>query len=552
MNYKYIMNKKIYILIILTLVVSISFGQQITSMGQDSVRHIIFQFGQLCDLSSASGAKQSNVRPTDRNVAYEFASLFKAYTTDTLQKEKDSLIIINFLDPRIGLFACYNIKNNNDSALRKEVDYCLNEKKSREFFPKVSVNQFIDTVYKFYSQTFSDIKENDIRILYNDIQHVGKRRYQILVEAPLNAFSGNIDVNYSSELGITSYNYKYDGQKTDQLSFNLRFYVSYDVFKMKGGQGEINFKIDSVSLIKPIQGGVMRGFTKARGYIEPYINYGMSFINLDSGDPRFDNLSEDNNFMMSGGVNATFFFNNRRFSPWDLGFTTGIGYKSYRSDYSLDRYIDTLKISDDFTAEQLGSEYDLYVDANTLDQQNRINVMEVPLQFTAYYNFSKKKNLGIYSRIGGLFNLILSNEHEMNDGAATYSGHIEKRINGIYTDYYFNPDLPEYGFSSYPADVKETNDLSMKNFFISGRLNIGLFGTNKIQSIGWHIGTFFDVDLTNILDDNHVAATSLTKGKGFMNSFYDINDKLYINSWGIEFGITIQLFKEKVIYRTSN
>ena len=542
------MNKKIYILIVLILALNVSFGQNISPEGKDSLKYYIYQFGQLCDLSSVGpGVKQSSPRAPDRSVAAEFAGLFGAFTIDSNRIEKDSLVIVPFLDPRIRLLDCYKIKNDSGTILRKAVDSCLNEKKSQEYFPKVSINQFIDTVYKFYSQSIADINQNDIQILYEDIQHVHGKRYQVIAQAPLNEFRGSIDVNYSSELG-TKYEYKADIQKTDQLSFNLRFYLSYDKIKNL----ETRFKIDSVTLIKPTGGAPPFGFTKSRGYLEPYFNFGASFIKLNSEDSRFDNLSEDNNFMLSTGVNATFLFNDRRFSRWDLGLTTGVGYKSIRSSYSLDRYIDTLAISDDYTAEQLGGTYDLYVDANNLDQQNQIKVLEVPLQFTAYYNFNKRKrNLGIYSRIGGLFNLVLSNDHTMNDGTITYTGHIKKFIDGEPTHYYFNADLPEYGFSTYQADVNETNELKLQNFFIGGRLNLGVFGTNKIRTIGWHIGTFFDVDLTNMLDNDHVPVTSLTRGKGYMDSFYDITDKLYINNWGVEFGISIQLFKEKIIYPKS-
>ena len=158
------MNKKIYLLIVLFLAVQATFGQQITNDGRDSLKLIITRFGQLLDLSTATGAKQTSVRPVDQAVAEEFRNLFNAYTLDTLRTEKDSLAIVSFLDPNIGIFDCYMIKNDNDSILRHEVDSCLNGKKTLEHFPKLSVSQYIDTVYKYYTQTISDINENDILI----------------------------------------------------------------------------------------------------------------------------------------------------------------------------------------------------------------------------------------------------------------------------------------------------------------------------------------------------------------------------------------------------
>jgi hypothetical protein len=552
MNYKYIMNKKIYLLIVLFLAVTASFGQQITPEGRDSVKLIITRFGQLFDLSAATGAKQTSVRPVEQAAADEFKKLFNAYTLDTLRAEKDSLVIVSFLDPNIGIFDCYMIKNTNDAILRHEVDSCLNGKKTLENFPKLSVNQFIDTVFKYYTQTISDINENDILIKSNDARHIHKKRHQVVAEAPIKEFRGNVDVNYSTVLGRKEYRFQApDLQKGEQLPINLRFYVSFDIANVGGGKGEKNFKIDSVTLVRPVGVAVETGYTKARGYIEPFIGYGLSFIKLNTDDPRFDDLSKDNSIMMEGGINGTFFFNDRQFSPWDVGFTTGIGYKSLRSNYSLKSYTDSLLITDDYTAEQLGGEYDLYVNASTLDQHNRINTLEVPLQFSVNYNFSKKRTLGLYSRIGGVFNLVLSNEHEMNDGTVTYTGHVERLIEGEYVDYYFNSDIPEYGFSTYEADVDESTELLLEDYFIGGRLNLGVFGMNKIQTIGWHIGTFFDIDLTNMLDGDHTASASLTRGKGAMNSFYEITDKLYINNWGLEFGISIQLFKEQIIYLKS-
>lgn len=553
MNYKYIMNKKIYIILILLLAVNISFGQQMSNDGRDSLKLIITRFGQLFDLSTSMGAKQTSVRPVDRNVAAEFKNLFQqAYTLDTLAAEKDSLLIVSFLDPNIRLFECYMIKNPNDTVLRHEVDSCLNTKKTLENFPKLSVNQFIDTVFKYYTQTISDINENDILPIANSVKHVGRKRYQVIADAPIKEFRGNIDVNYSTGLGLKEYRYQApDLQKKEQISLNLRFYVSYDMYSAGGRRGETNFKIDSVTLVKPkLNEQPPRDFTKSRGYLEPFIAYGLTFPKFSSEDPRFDALNKENAAMLEGGINATFFFNNRKFSKWDIGLTTGIAYKSLRSNYSLDSYVDTAVISDDYTAEQLGGPYDLYTNASLLDQHNRINVMEVPLLFAVNYNFSQKRTLGIYGKIGGLFNLVVSNKHEMNDGTVTYSGHVERLINGTYTDYYLS-DIPEYGFTSYDADVNESTELALNNYFIGGRVNLGVFGMNKVHTIGWHIGTFFDMDLTDLMDADHTAMTSLTKGKGYMNSFYDISDNLLINNWGLEFGISIQLFKEKIIYLRS-
>lgn len=554
MNYKYIMNKKIYLLIVLALAVHVSFGQNLTPEGKDSLKLIITRFGQLLDLSAATGAKQTSVRPIERNAANEFANLFKAHTLDTVRIEKDSLIIVSFLDPNIRLFECYtNTRDADISALKKKVDTCLNEKKTLKDFPKLSVDQYIDTVFKYYTQTVSDINENDIQINYEAVRHIHKKRYQVLAEAPLKEFRGNVNVNYSTELGLREYRYKApDLTKGDQLPLQLRFFISYDVYKGRGGKGETNFKIDSVTLVKVIPDSTIVDYTKARGYLEPYIGYGLSFFNLNTEDPRFNDLTKDNNTMLNVGINGSFYFNNRKFSQWDVGFTTGVGYKSYRTNFSLDSYTDSLLITDDYTAEQLGGEYDLYVDASALEQQNRISVLEVPLLFSVNYNFTQKRTLGIYGRIGGLFNLVLANEHEMKDGSLTYTGHIERLINGTYTDFYFDSNIPEYGFSTYEASVDETNKLTLNDYFISGRLNLGIYGMNKIQTIGWHLGTFFDVGLTNMLGSDHQPTSSLSRGQGNVNSFYGITDKLNISNWGIEFGISIQLFKEKIIYLKTN
>jgi hypothetical protein len=553
MNYKYIMNKKIYILIVLALAVNISFGQQISPEGRDSLKLMITRFGQLLDLSTATGAKQTSVRSVERNVAEEFKSLFRAYSIDTLRVEKDSLIIVSFLDPNIGLFDCFMIKNSNDAMLRHEVDSCLDGKKTLENFPKLSVNQFVDTVFKYYTQTVSDINDNDIRLIDNSVRHIHRKRYQVVAEAPLKEFRGNIDVNYSTALGRREYRYQApDLQKGEQLPLNLRFYLSYDVFNNKGGKGETNFKIDSITLMRFTKKDVIVDFTKSRGYLEPFLAYGLSFPTFSTDDPRFDDLEKDNSIMMDFGIKGTFFFNNRKFSQWDVGFTTGLGYKSLRSNYSLAMYSDSSLIDDDYTAEQLGGEYDLYTNATNLDQHNRINVLEVPLQFALNYNFSTKRTLGLYTRIGGLFNLVLSNEHEMNGGTVTYTGHVERLINGTYTDFYFNSDIPEYGFSTYEATVDESNELALQDYFISGRLNLGVFGMNKTQTVGWHLGTFFEMDLTEMLGSEHEANASLSRGQGNMNSFYAISDNLLIHNWGLEFGITIQLFKEKIKYLKSN
>lgn len=548
MYYKYIMSKKIYLLVILSLVMHYSFGQQLTN-GKDSVVLIISRFGQLMDMSAASGAAQSNVRPVEWSAAKQFARLFKAITVDIdiNRSEADSLVIVSILDPNIGIFECYTtLKDTSIRKLNQMVDTCLNSKKTRKDFPKLSVNQFIDTVFKYYKQTYSNISENDILTDYESVRRVHRKRYQVVAEASLKDFKGSFAEDFLP-IFEPKKEYKYqspDLEKGDQLPLKLRFFVSYDVGKIKEGKWDMNFKIDSVTLMKNIDEPPQRFPTKSRGFLDPFIGYGLSFPILNYEDAKYNELTKDNSVMLIGGLNATFFFNDRRFSNWDVGFTTGISYKSLRSNYSLESYLDTVNIKDDYTAQQLGGEYDLYVDAGSLSQHNRINALEVPLLFAVNYNFNEKKTLGLYGRIGGLFGLVLDNSHEMTDGSVTYTGHVGRLIGDEYIDYYFNSDIPEYGFSTYEADAEGSTELELQDYFIGGRLNAGIFGMNKIKTVGWHIGTFFDMDFTNLLDSDHQPVSEITRGKGHMNSFYNLTDELLIHNWGIEFGITIQLFHE--------
>lgn len=537
-------NKKIILSLVFIISTLVGFSQ-ISPNGITKVKRIVYDFGQLCDLSKAPGSKQSDVKTPKRQNAASFKKLFTAFTLDTLRQEKDSLIIVNFTDPKLRLLECYSLKESNDSLAKIMIDSCLDEKSFTNRPYRVGVSQYIDTILAYFSQTKSDIDESDINVENEFIQRVGKKRFQVPVVAGLKEFRGSIKPDYVNEIGIREYKYKPKIKK-----FILRFYVSFDQVRSNKKKIETNFKIDSVTVVDVVDFNVILGSTKSRCFFEPYINYGNASFNLESDDSRFSNLETTRHYALNAGLNFSFYFNDRRFSPWDLGVATGAGYKRFLGSFALDHYNDELVISEGFTAEQLG-DYDLYVEAQAFEQQNILNYLEVPLQFLISYNFNEKRTLGLYGRIGASFNLLLSHKYEMKEGEATYTGHIEKQVNGEFIDYYFDPDLPYYGFYTYEANVNESDKLALSDYYFSGKINIGIMGMNTTRTVGWQLGAYADLGLTNALSSDHNAYSSLTSGSGYMKSFLGITDEINLANFGVEFRIVIQLFKERIKYRTN-
>jgi len=242
------------------------------------------------------------------------------------------------------------------------------------------------------------------------------------------------------------------------------------------------------------------------------------------------------------------FFNDSRHSKWDIGLSTGLGYKRVRSNVLMESYVDTiLNKGDDFTADQIGK-YDLYVSASNIDQTFSYNFLEIPLLFDARYYINKKHTYGLFGEIGGSFNYNFTSDYSLNDGTVEYKGHKEILLDGEYVHYYFDSNLPYYGFDTYQAREYDKNNIELADYYISGKIHAGFFGLNKNRKIGWQIGAFMDMGLTNVFGPDFSSYTSITTEKGYVRNLNGVNEDLYLFNWGIDFKLIIRIFKERIKY----
>lgn len=517
---------------------------QISPNGRNQAMAVVKKFGQLCDLSKSQkeGLQQNKGSKPDSLSISEFRILFGSpFTQDGLTRKKDSLVILNFLDPKLQLFNCYSGQYIELSV--KNIDSCLNMKSYLGRPYRVSVNQYIDTLLTYYNTTWSNIPDNMIFFEDKYYQRVGRNRAQVSVIATMERFEGNINPFFKDSLGIAEYNYAYKLDIPDSLAFKLRFYLSCDL--IKGGKGETNFQIDSIGLVRPGRVMTITHRSKAHGYLEPYFQYGFGNIAFNSEDQRFDSININNSNYLNGGLNFSIYFGDRKNSRWDYGLTTGLGFKRAGSTVSLLSYTDTVVMNEGFTAEQIG-EYDLYVAATNLEEKFDYNFLEIPLLLDARYYINKKRTYGFFGQLGGSFNYSLFNNYNFNSGQLEYKGHKKVEIPGQEDiHYYFDSDLPYYGFSTYDAIAYDENTVSISDFYISGKASLGFFGMNRARNIGWQIGGFIDMGMTNIYSSDFKPYSSISTEAGYVYNLSGVNQDFYLKNWGLELRFLIQIFKEQ-------
>jgi hypothetical protein len=519
---------------------------QISPAGKQEAQKLVYNFGQLFDLSSAKRGNQTKPEDPTMADAEKFISLFRpAIITDSMERVKDSLIILNFLDPNLQILKCYSGRNIS----RQSIDTCMMKKAELGRPYRLGVHQFVDTVMAYFTQTYSNIEQN--QIFFEDAYHqkIGRGKIQVSVIASLTEFSGNIASRYQDATGISEYSYKRDINVDDSLSFRLRFYISCDV--VRSGKLETNFKIDSISMVEPSGKTIIPIWKNTRGYLEPYFQFGSNNFKFVTDDQRFDNADIKQDNYINTGLKLSLFFNDSRYSRWDVGMATGIGYKRIRSNVLLESYRDTLRMTEGFTAQQIG-DYDLYVAANNIDQTFSYNFIEIPLLFDARYYINKKRTYGFYGEIGGSFNYNFASDYKLNDGTVEYKGHKEVLLNGEYVNYYFDSNLPYYGFDTYEAKEYSKNNLALADYYISGKVHAGFFGLNKNRKIGWQIGAFMDMGLTNVFGPDFSSYNSITTEQGYIKNLNGVNEDLYLFNWGIDFKLIIRIFKERINYIESS
>ena len=542
----------IYILAIVTLTLKVGYSKKndvSTAALNDSLREVVALFGEYADLIVEPG-KQG--RATEEGEIL-FRKLFESQNPDTLQVERDSLIIFNFIGPLLNITNCLN--QRSDSAITT----CLNEKRmDKNLDWEITVNDYVSLMREWYSRSISrvvfrakvgkemvdlsmismiDVEDTEIR--------VKKRRFQKTAVSPIH-FEGRWKLpEYMAE---EMPNAPKGGDVTidHNSKLRLRYFISYEKSKIEGIERVYDFKIDSIAFVA--LGTELPPMVKnnTRGYIDPWIKIGSGSINPDFEDAGFD-VNTVNGTNLGIGANYKMFFNNRDISRFDIGAEVGLGIDRSESRFGIANYstrrtgLESPLNSDDV------KNYELRVKANGVQQSVSIMNLVVPIKFHMVYNFNHERTMGVYFSTGFGLNVPVNFNTKTTHGEIHYQGAYDllDPTNGITSIVLDNIDAYSYG-------IYGAKDGSPENIFnplmVSSITDFGWLLTNKTKTFSFYIGPYFNASISNVLNGSK-ANQLLSVSYGETNPVPYITEQTSIFDWGIKFGVSIALFQEKLVPR---
>jgi hypothetical protein len=222
----------------------------------DSLRHLVFKFGQLADLSHDARRKQMREASANEQGEALFRELFSV--NSQADPTNEGTAIFNFVHPQLDIASCYSPRN---FTTKQEIWDCISEKRAAdEAIWRLSIDEYILLITKYYSKAYSyigvplspeEIGMNKIDpmaiidVVEESKVKLSKTRFQKVAAAPI-AFSGDwLDPDFANGRN-SSYIIRED------YNCKLIFYISFDVVKDAGKRLPINFKIDSISHLPPI------------------------------------------------------------------------------------------------------------------------------------------------------------------------------------------------------------------------------------------------------------------------------------------------------------
>jgi len=168
------------------------------------------------------------------------------------------------------------------------------------------------------------------------------------------------------------------------------------------------------------------------------IIFGITKNSIITGNPdKLDGLSSTSSNSFHILYEMGYFFSNH------AGITTGIGYETYRNEFSLDSY------SDSFPSIDIDNEeYDRRVSASAIIEGQDISMINIPLSFIYRVTFLKRAGFFLSAGINLAFPIV---KNYNSSGIYTFDGYYSS-YNVLFHD------LPEYGFS---ADAQSTTESSL-------------------------------------------------------------------------------------------
>ena len=187
-----------------------------------------------------------------------------------------------------------------------------------------------------------------------------------------------------------------------------------------------------------------------KNYYKPFVPAFIDFriapgnSNLSYSENSSGNVYSDRDYNISW--NLLMNYRLLKSSHFDVYAAIGIGMGNYSSKLGIDSYFGLYEA---FDIENM--EYNRFVELNDIDQKMTLNYLNIPVEFSLEKRLLKK--ISIFFGVGLNYSLLTNSSFEQISGSGQYYG--KYFIDGFEVTL---TELPEFGFSNYPARINYNYD----------------------------------------------------------------------------------------------
>lgn len=203
-----------------------------------------------------------------------------------------------------------------------------------------------------------------------------------------------------------------------------------------------------------------------------------------------------------------------------LGFTIGVNYYQYRSNFFIDAYQNNFN-----TIDNENDPYELRISGNDIEEIQQFEILNIP--FCMNIHMTLNKVIGAYLQTG--INLFVPiSEFYRSTGTFTYKGYFP-------TYNVVLEELPEYGF---PSDLRIQSEgepkLKPVSYGFVTSLGIDYLFNKRVQ---FRMAVYFDRSFSSVLANTQIDEFYLTTNAEHVNSILGCASKVSLQSFGSNIGV---------------
>lgn len=356
-----------------------------------------------------------------------------------------------------------------------------------------------------------NVEVSSLGIEVNAPKQVALYKYVDMVK---NTFDEESDINVK----LTKIKIKNPSKESaNKYTYTITATQSLTAFKKDGSDftslERVSFEIDYIVSTNTAKIVFMEIIEAKKGlYMDVHLSGAFTSIKGDLVSSASGSLESKSKFGVGYGINLDYMITDK------FGITSGLTFMSYSTSYTLSTFNQDAFRTTDID----GDEYDLLATGTNLQNEVKLNYMEIPIGVVLKFG-------GFFTRIGAKYGIAGSSSSSFEDGTITTSGYYPKYSVTL-------EDIPEYGFDTF--DLSGTDGTVEHKSVLNGFLQLG-FNAAISQKVGITFMAFYETSFSAVHESTNA---NIAAGNGEYTSVLNLVDSPKSSAYGLEVGLRFKLF----------